>query len=380
MTAKKPTRKHIVIDARARRSSTGRYTDRLITHLQTVDAFHRYTILVSPDDTWAMQSKNFTTLPCRYAQFSLNPIEQLGFAWQLYKLKPDLVHFTMTQQPLIYFGKIVTTTHDLTMFHFVRRGTTPPPVYYLKMGLYRFLFKWSHLKSRRIIVPTNYVAADLAEYQPSARNKIVVTYEASEPPHAVEAQKPTAIHTDDTFIMYLGTAFPHKNLPRLLDAFTILLEDHPNLKLVLVGKKEKHYEELETEVIARKLDKHVIITGFLPDQEAKWLYNHTQAYVFPSLSEGFSLSGLEAIANGAVVVSSNATCLPEVYGDAVHYFNPKNPRDIAAKVHEVMTNPSLQEKLRQNGAEQLKKYSWQKMADETLVVYKSALDEINPKA
>src|SRR5690348_392876 len=94
------TPKHIVIDARIRRSTTGRYTDRLVEHLQKLDDFHRYTILVQPDDPWKPTAKNFTALPCPYPQFSFNPLHEIGFARQLYGLKPDLVHFTMTQQPL----------------------------------------------------------------------------------------------------------------------------------------------------------------------------------------------------------------------------------------------------------------------------------------
>src|SRR5688572_15168850 len=101
-------RKHIVIDARIRRASTGRPLDRLVEHLQDIDAYHRYTILVQPDDPWKMRSPNFHTLPCPFPQFSFNPLHELRFAWQLYRIKPDLVHFGMTQQPLLYFGNIVT--------------------------------------------------------------------------------------------------------------------------------------------------------------------------------------------------------------------------------------------------------------------------------
>ncbi len=115
-----PEMKHIVIDARIRRSSTGRYTDRLVTHLQTIDNENRYIILVEADDNWQMSNQNFSTIKVDYRQFSFNPVQQIGFARLLYKLKPDLVHFTMTQQPLPYFGHIVTTTHDLTMFRHTR--------------------------------------------------------------------------------------------------------------------------------------------------------------------------------------------------------------------------------------------------------------------
>lgn len=234
--------KHIVIDARFRRTSSGRYMARLLDHLQGIDTFHRYTVLLHPEDDWQPQAKNFRVVPCPYPQFSLNPLHEFGFTAQLNRLKPDLVHFGMTQQPLTYFGEIVTTTHDLTMFHFVRRGTTPKLVYMLKMGLYRFLFKWSHMKSDKIIVPTKYVAADLAAYQPSTKHKIVVTYEAGELPKTMAPHRPAAIRAKDEFIMYLGTSFPHKNLRRLVEAFELLKEKHPKLKLVLVGKKEINYK------------------------------------------------------------------------------------------------------------------------------------------
>lgn len=371
-----PDTKHIVIDARIRRSSTGRYVDRLLEHLQTVDNFHRYTILLQPDDDWQPRAANFSTLPCRFPQFSLNPWNDIGFTTQLTQLKPDLVHFTMTQQPLTYFGEIVTTTHDLTMFRFVRRGSTSKAVFGLKMALYRFLFKWSHMKSDKIIVPTKYVAADLAAYQPSTKHKIVVTYEASEPVnHKITARRPEMIKPDDDFIMYLGNAFPHKNLYRLAEAFNILKAQHPQLKLVFVGKKEIHYEELEQQTKKLTHANDIIFTGFLPDEETKWLNIHTKAYVFPSLSEGFGLPAMEAMAHGAPVVSSNATCLPEIYGDAAIYFDAKDPKDIAEKINIVLTDSKVRKKIQANAPGQLAKFSWHTMAEETLIVYKEVLEE-----
>jgi glycosyltransferase involved in cell wall biosynthesis len=369
------TTKHIVIDARIRRASTGRPLDRLVEQLQDIDHFHRYTVLVQPDDPWKMRAKNFTTLPCPYPQFSLNPLHQLRFAWQLYRLKPDLVHFGMTQQPLLYFGNIVTMTHDLTMLQFVRRGSTPLPLYKLKIGLYRFMIWWSHAKSKRITVPTQWVADDVARFQPSTKKKLVVTYESGELPKTGVAKRPQVVQPNDKFIMYLGTAFPHKNLWRLVEAFGILRKEHTSLKLVLVGKTEKHYEELAQKVAQLSYAKDVIITGFLPDDEAKWLYEHCQAYVFASLGEGFGLPPLEAMGYKAPVVSSNASCLPEVNGDAAHYFDPENVKDIATKVNDVLNDKKLRETLIKNGQEQIKKYSWRKFSEETLIVYKELLDE-----
>ena len=370
------SRKHIVIDARIRRTSTGRYVARLLDHLQTIDTFHRYTVLVQPDDDWSPTAPNFHTLPCPYAQFSFNPLEQIGFTWQLIKLKPHLVHFTMTQQPLLYFGNIVTTTHDLTMFTFIRRGMTNLVVYWLKMKLYRFLFIWSHWKSKKIIVPTKFVAADLIRYQSSTKKRVVVTYEAGDLPSDERAEQPKMVHANDKFIMYVGAAFPHKNLPKLVDAFNILKKTYPDLKLVLVGKREVNSKELEAYAKKYAAAKDIIFTGFVSNGELKWLFEHTSVYVFPSLSEGFGLPALEAMAYGTPVASSNASCLPEVYEDAVIYFDPKKPHDIAEKISTVLDDASLQKDLAKKGYKQIKKYSWHTMAEETLLVYKETLGEV----
>lgn len=363
--------KHIVIDARIRRTSTGRYTDRLLEHLQDIDQFNRYTVLLQPDDPWQPRAQNFHTEACGFAQFSFNPLEQIRFALLLHKLRPNLVHFTMTQQPLLYFGKVVTTTHDLTMFSFVRRGTTPMPIYKLKMYLYRFLFWAVHHKSRYIIVPTRTVAKELAEFQPFTAHKLAVTYEATEPSLADHAEPLPGI--SGKFLLYVGTAFPHKNLRSLIMAFDILHKTRPELQLVLVGKREKHYEELEAWAKTLSSGPRIIFTGFVDDAVVKWLHAHCQAYVYPSLQDGWGLTPLEAMAAGDPVVSSNASCMPEVLGDAAYYCDAKDPKDIAYKVANVLDDGKLRKSLVAKGKQQVKKYSWKRMAQETLVVYKAAL-------
>ncbi len=117
----------------------------------------------------------------------------------------------------------------------------------------------------------------------------------------------------------------------------------------------------------------VHFTGFVSDEELTWLYQHAQAYVFPSLMEGFGLPGLEAMAQGAPVVSSNATCLPEVYGDAALYFDPLSISDMVEKVEEVLNDEKLRSKLIRNGHKHISRYSWAKMAGQTHAVYLEAL-------
>ncbi len=365
--------KHIVIDARIRRASTGRPIDRLLEYLQALDTKNHYTVLLEPDDPWQPKAKNFKTVSCRFSQFSFNPLNQIAFSWQLYRLKPDLVHFTMTgQQPLFYFGRQVTMTHDLIMFKFARKGRLPWWAHWLRMKGYKLLMWQAHRKAKVILVPTQYVRDAVAKFHLFTNRKIVITPEASEPPIPGQAEQPSYYTTSD-FILYVGSSFPHKNLRRLVKAFELLKETHPTLKLFLVGKKEQHAKKLERWVNKLNIN-GVVFTGFVPDSELKWLYQNAKAYVFPSLSEGFGLPGLEAMAHGCPVVSSNATCLPEVYEDAAHYFDPENVEEMAAKIAEVIDDDKLRQKLVAKGYAQTKKFSWKRMADETLEVYEAVLD------
>lgn len=363
--------KKIIIDARNRPSSTGRYTDRLLEHLQKIDTENQYTVLLNPTDAWRPTAKNFKAIPCRYKQFSINPLEQFGFAGQLYGLRPDLVHFTMTQQPLLYFGKIVTTTHDLTMLRFTRAGKYPKLFHAIRMSLYRFMFWWSHKKSKKIIVPSNYVAEDLAKLQPFTKKKTTVTYEASELPIKEKAKQPAGIAKP--FIMHVGSPFPHKNIPNLIKAFETIHETNPKLKLVLTGKPELYFQKLQKQIDKSPAKENIITPGFVSSQELKWLYQNAESYVLPSLSEGFGLPGLEAMAHGCPLVSSNATCLPEIYDDAALYFNPLNVEDMSLKIERILRDKQFRSELIVKGETQLKKYSWERMADQTLEVYNSAL-------
>lgn len=365
---------HIVIDARIRRASTGRPVDRLLTYLQSTDKKNRYTILLEPDDDWKPKSARFHPVPCRFKQFSFNPLQQILYALQLYRLKPDLVHFTMTgQQPVFYFGRQITFTHDLTMFKYAHPGRLPKWLHRIRMLGYRLILWQAHRKAVKIIVPTDYVRDAVAKFHLFTNRKLVVTKEASEPPIQANAKAPE--YQPDKFIMYLGRAFPHKNLRRLIEAFGLLKQDFPELKLVLVGKGEYHANQIKKWVKSKPYFHDIIFTGFVSDAEAKWYYTHARAYVFPSLSEGFGLPGLEAMVHGCPVVSSDATCLPEVYGDAAHYFDPRDPEDMAAKIHQVMSKEPLRQKLIQNGYKQARKFSWQKMTDQTLEIYNSILEK-----
>jgi glycosyltransferase involved in cell wall biosynthesis len=344
-----------------------------VEHLQDLDHDNHYTVLLEPGDSWQPKAKNFRSEVCRYKKFSFNPLDQITFARYLYRLRADVVHFWMTpQEPVLYFKKRMTTTHDLTMLRFTRPGRLPLPLHWLRMAGYRWLFWDSHRKSKAILVPTEYVKRDLGKLHSFAAAKTIVTLESSEPPLPVKSVPLAGV--SEPFIMHVGSPFPHKNIERLVEAFTLLKKDkHPNLQLVLAGKREFYFEQLEKSLADHPYRKDIIIPGFISDAELKWLYEHTECYVLPSLSEGFGLPGLEAMAHKAPLASSNATCLPEVYGDAASYFNPLDINHIAAVVSDIITSPSYANKLRTRGVQRVSCFSWKKMAKETKAVYDSVL-------
>ncbi len=366
-------KKHIVIDARIRQASTGRPVARLLEHLQEKDGGFRYTVILAKDDDWVPTNRSFKVKKTRFKNYSFNPLNQILYSILLYRLQPDLVHFTMTtQQPLFYFGRQTTFTHDLTMLRFTRAGRLPGWLHAIRMRGYRLLLWSAHKKAKHILVPTQFVADDLNKYHLFTNRKTSVALESSEPILPGKATEP--VRTPSDFIMYTGSAFPNKNLERLVSAFCILKEHHPNLELFLVGKREDHSKKLEKWAKKQPCGDDIVFTGFIPDQELKWYYQNAKAYVFPSLSEGFGLPGLEAMVHGCPVVSSDATCLPEVNGEGAVYFNPEDIHEMAEKINEVISNDGLRKKLIAKGNENAKRFSWNRFTTQHITIFNEVLD------
>lgn len=363
--------KKIVIDARILRTSSGRYIEQLLTYLQEIDTdlTHRYLVLLKPKDmdSWQPTSKRFTKVACPFKEFTFG--EQTGLLMQLVHLHPDLVHFTFVQQPVLYQGKVVTTMHDLTTLRY-DNPTKNRFIFRLKQQAYWWVNYVAAHKSKVVLVPSEFVKEDVARSFSVNSRKITVTYEAGDTLAA--APEPVAGLDGTSFILYVGRPNPHKNLARLIEAYSLLKADMPDLHLVLAGKRDALFRRHEREV--RRLGiPDVHFTGFVSEGQLRWLYEHCAAYIFPSLSEGFGLPGLEAMAHGAPVVSSNATCLPEIYGDAAQYFDPLDVPGMADAIKTVLTKPAVRERLIEAGHRQVKQYSWKRMAEQTLAIYNDIL-------
>lgn len=360
----------IVIDARMYSwPGIGRYTRHLLKELEEISEKHEYIVLMRSNEIESYQprNENFTKLVADFEPFSFN--EQLGFAWFLYKLKPNLVHFTHINHPVLYLRKRITNIHDLTLLKFSNNSGSKIK-YYIKQLGFRFALRHAVYSSKYVITISNYVRKSiLAHYRVKPR-RFVTTY----PSVDISTVKPKTFDKlrYEQFILYVGAAYPFKNLDRLVDAFSQLHASNPNLHLVLVGRQEHFYRHLKTSVKKNKMP-NILFLGFVPDNQLVWLYKNAQVFVFPSLSEGFGLPGLEAMSYGLPVISSKATCLPEIYGKAAHYFDPNDVVDIADSISNVLVVKSLRVQLISRGYKQVNKYSWRKMAEQTLEIYNKTL-------
>lgn len=195
------------------------------------------------------------------------------------------------------------------------------------------------------------------------------------------------------YFLYVGNVYPHKNLGKLLQAFqkilrykdtkilseknknspNILISQYPNISLVLVGAEDYFYKRLVDYVEKIQLAGKVIFWGQAEREELNLLYKNAIALVFPSLMEGFGLPAVEAMANGCLVLCSDIPVFHEVLGEVAVYFNPQDINDIANKLESVLKEPGKYEDLKAKSSEQIKRYSWEKLARQTLAVYEESL-------
>jgi len=186
------------------------------------------------------------------------------------------------------------------------------------------------------------------------------------------------------FLLYAGRISPHKNVVRIIEAFSALKTElekedkFPDLKLIIIGDELSKHPDLRRTVIRSGVQNDVRFMGFVPIEVLRIFYDAAKTFVFPSLYEGFGLPPLEAMAHGTPVVTSNSSSLPEVVGNAAVLVNPENVFEIMRALHRVLVDQALREKLKHRGYEQATKFSWDDSARQLLKVYEDVAG--NPRA
>jgi len=185
----------------------------------------------------------------------------------------------------------------------------------------------------------------------------------------------------DKFILFVGTLQPRKNIVRLIEAFSKVLDTNKNelitkdLELVIIGKKGWLYEEILGTPKSLGIEERVKFLEDVNNDDLTLFYKNAVCFVLPSLYEGFGLPIIEAMQHNCPVITSNVSSLPEVGGDACLYMNPEDSADIADKIEKLISNEKLRKELIEKGKKQVAKFSWEKTAKETLAV----LEEVAKK-
>lgn len=349
--------------------------ERLLHHLENIDTKNTYIILVPTKDKdfYKPRNPNFTIKSADFANYSF--AEQIGFKKYLDTLNADLVHFCMPQQPIGYRGKHVTTVHDLILLN-TYNSDKNWLAFHAKQLIGRSVFKMVGKKSDHIITPTHYVKNKFAAFANINPNKITVTPEGCDIGEATPREYKPLI--GKKFLVYIGQQSDYKNIKRLMQAHQQIRKTKNELELVLIGRLsgKNGLPLIRNKAWMEKQGfQGIRYTGFLPDDQMRWCLQNAQAYVFPSLMEGFGLPALEAMASGAPVIASNATCIPEVCGNAAEYFDPFDIADMTSAIDRVISNEARIEELKKRGAIQASRYSWHKMAEQTLKIYNDVLNQ-----
>jgi glycosyltransferase involved in cell wall biosynthesis len=295
--------------------------------------------------------------------------EQALLPWVARSEGLDLLHNAAFVGPLASSCPYVTTVHDLSFLYY------PDSFRRLRRGYLRAFARMSVRRARRVIAVSESTKQDLVKVYGISPAKIDVVHngvDASFQP--LPASEVAAFRQQeglpDRFVLFVGTLEPRKNVVRLVEAYAKLAERPP---LVLVGGKGWFYNEIFGRVEALGLTGEVQFPGFVPAKDLPLWYNAADLFVYPSIYEGFGLPVLEAMACGTAVITSTASSLPEVVGEAGKLVDPTDTDGLATAMEQVLGDEELREQMQTAGLVQAGGFSWEKAARQTVDSYRQAL-------
>ncbi|HEX2682365.1 MAG TPA: glycosyltransferase family 1 protein [Ferruginibacter sp.] len=380
-------KKRILIDATTvtfQVDGLSNYIINLIKHLPEASFDHfEYTVLMNPNInrrelTDHVKNGNFKVIERKVAP--IGPKRDWDMFWFLLKHEKnyDLIHITSSNFP-VSLRKGVCTIHDLT---FRKYFDNPKYTFNLATKYMNWVVRNCMKYAKAVIAVSQSTKQELLNgyhLDLAAKEKIHVIYEGWE--HLIHYNKNEEDPCEgdrmvnDDYLFYLGTSRKHKNLSNLLSAFKLAMPHIPANKKLAISGSDKYINNMDMSVISdvNSSGKRIYFTGYLSNACVEKYFKNADAYIFPSLSEGFGIPVLEAFYYEKPVLCSNTTSLPEVAGDAAFYFDPHDPQSIANTIINFYNNPPDKNLLAERARLQLKKFSWAKASRETVAVYKNCL-------
>jgi glycosyltransferase involved in cell wall biosynthesis len=356
----------------------GTYTRNVVRALGRLDRENQYFLIGSPK-----KFAEIGPLPSNFEPvIQLDPDNSLK-GWLecrgiVKHLGCDLLHIPhLSSFPQRLPCPYVVTVHDVLEHMYRARDHSG-----LRRSLHFQFTRRALNRASRIFAVSNFTKTEVENLFGVPSSKIEVVYNAIDERflrgHASEADKQSLAErylVNYPFILYAGRISPHKNLVRIIEAFSALKAElekgdkYPDLKLIIIGDELSKHPDLRRTVIRGGVQNDVRFMGFIPIEVLRIFYDAAKIFVFPSLYEGFGMPPLEAMAHGTPVVTSNTSSLPEVVGKAAVLVNPENVFEIMRALHRVLLDQALREKLKTRGYEQGAKFSWDSSARKMLTVY-----------
>jgi len=325
-----------------------------------------------------LKEKPLEDLPRESEYFKYKVLPGKGM-WILRKLTPHLL-FSKEKVDLFFspshYVPIFTTMPRVCSIMDLGFLNFSPQFKKLVLWQLKLWSAYSIIVSKSIIAISNSTKQDIVRHFPFASKKTHVTHLAYDANKykvdisEIDVRRIKEKHTIvGDYILFLSTLKPSKNIESLVDAFHLIKLKYPEMKLVIAGKKGWMYESIYKKVEKLGLEKNVIFTGFVDDEDKPALFKGAKVFVLPSYWEGFGLDVLNSIATGTPVVVSNAGSLPEVVGEAGVLINPNDINTIYEGILKVLSMSDLEyNRVIKDGLAQAKKFSWEKTARETLKI------------
>ena len=356
----------------------GTYIRNLVIALAKLDSENTYLLTSNDGDTSAFDGLPDNFRVVHHKLPGNDVLRQLAYPFFIKSLAPDLVHIPLNDVPLLARQPYVVTIHDMSSFLFGSRTGW-------RENLRLYQFRRGLMRASRVIAVSAATRRDAENLLGVPSERLRMVYGAPDPRflerHSTSTEEGVAqvlerYQIKRPYLLYAGRIRPHKNLPRLIEAFAVVrgeLENHPvygDLRLLLIGDEISKHPQVRRAVAQTRMQNSVRFLGFIPLETLKIFYSAASAFVFPSLYEGFGLPPLEAMASGIPVVTSSVSSLPEVVGDAAVIITPENVFDIARGIREILLEDDVRARLVTAGYAQVRQFSWEKTARQTLAVYR----------
>ena len=351
----------------------GRYVAELVTHLEQIDSSNEYVLFLRKENfhECRVTRPNFTKRLVDVPWYSL--AEQRMLPQEIALAKVNFMHFPHWNVPILSRTPFLVTIHDLilledpTSAHATTRNAF---VHGVKYAGFRLVLENAIHRSRHIISVSECTKQAILKHFRVKPQKVTVIHNGVNAPSEGRGVSLRNLGVVEPYILAVGNRYPHKNLDVLIAAFAPVFQKHPSASLVLAGRHDVFTERLMRQADKLGLPEHAVRFVDLPsDDELGALYRHANLLAFPSKIEGFGIPPLEAMHAGTPVMSSDASCLPEILGQAASYVDPEDENGMTNTMLQAIESPGTLAEFVHRGHERVAHFRWDTAAKQTLETY-----------